>query len=90
VGWGVAWVALQRAFPQTKKKGFLMISPYLYDFWPVFLLIFSHFETADFFMQKTASAAQQCIQERSRPQHHTLNSKPLLFLLLNIVHYFHI
>jgi len=41
-------------------------------------------------MQKTASAAQQCIQERSRPQQHTLNSKPLLFLLLNTVHYFNI
>jgi hypothetical protein len=49
-----------------------MIYPYLLDFCPVFLLIFSPLETADFFMlftplgdgysllcsQKTASAAQ--------------------------------
>jgi hypothetical protein len=51
--------------------------------------IFS-FWNCGFLMQKTASAAQQCIQERSRPQQHTLNSKPLLFLLLNTVHYFNI
>ncbi len=38
------------AFPQTQKLGFLMISPYLLDFCPVFLLIFSPLETADFFM----------------------------------------
>jgi hypothetical protein len=51
---------------------FLMISPYLLDFCPVFLLVFSPLETADFLMlfkplgdgysllcsQKTASAAQ--------------------------------
>jgi hypothetical protein len=49
-----------------------MISPYLLDFYPVFLLVFSPLETADFLMlfkplddgysllcsQKTASAAQ--------------------------------
>jgi hypothetical protein len=27
-----------------------MISPYFYDFWPVFLLLFSPLETADFLM----------------------------------------
>jgi hypothetical protein len=46
----VAWVAIWRAFPQTQKLGFLMISPYLLDFCPVFLLIFSPLETADFLM----------------------------------------
>jgi hypothetical protein len=68
---GVAWVALCRAFPQTQKLDFLMNPPYLLDFCPVFLLIFSPLETEDFFMlftplgdgycllcsQKTASAA---------------------------------
>ncbi len=72
VGWGVAWVALRRAFPQTQKLVFFMISPYLLDICPVFLLVFSPLETADFLMffkplgdgysllcsQKTASAAQ--------------------------------
>jgi hypothetical protein len=52
-----------------------MISPYISDFWPFFLLIFSPLETADFFMlleppgdgysllcsKKTASAAQVAI-----------------------------
>ena len=46
----MAWVAIWRAFPQTQKLGFLMISPYLLDFCPVFLLLFSPLETADFLM----------------------------------------
>jgi hypothetical protein len=46
----VAWVAIWWAFPQTQKLSFLMISPYLLDFCPVFLLIFSPLETADFLM----------------------------------------
>jgi hypothetical protein len=67
----MAWVTLWRAFPQTQIS-FLMISPYLLDICPVFLLVFSPLETADFLMllkplgdgysllcsQKTASAAQ--------------------------------
>jgi hypothetical protein len=68
----VAWVALWQAFPQTQKLVFLVISPYLPDICPVFLLVFSPLETADFLMlfkplgdgysllcsQKTASAAE--------------------------------
>jgi hypothetical protein len=46
----VAWVAIWPPFPQTQKLGFLMISLYLHDFCPVFLLIFSPLETVDFLM----------------------------------------
>jgi hypothetical protein len=46
----VAWVALWRAFHQTRKYSFLMISPKLLDFSPFFFLIFSPLETADFLM----------------------------------------
>jgi hypothetical protein len=44
----VAWVALWRAFHQTRKCSFLMISPKLLDISPFFLLIFSPLGTADF------------------------------------------
>jgi hypothetical protein len=37
----VAWVALWRAFHQTRKYSFLMIYPKLHDISPFFLLIFS-------------------------------------------------
>jgi hypothetical protein len=59
-------------FSPNTEISFLMISPYLLDICPVFLLVFSPLETADFLMfflplgdgysllcsQKTASAAQ--------------------------------
>jgi hypothetical protein len=44
----VAWIALWRAFHQTRKFSFLMISPKLLDISPFFLLIFSPLGTADF------------------------------------------
>jgi hypothetical protein len=44
-GGGVAWVALWRAFPQTQRISFMPRSPYLHDFWSVFL-IFSPINTA--------------------------------------------
>jgi hypothetical protein len=61
-------------FSPNTEISFLMISPYLLDFCPVFLLLFSPLETADFLMlfkplgdgysllcsQKTASAAHSC------------------------------
>jgi hypothetical protein len=61
-------------FSQNTEISFLMISPYLLDICPVFLLIFSPLETADFLMlfkplgdgysllcsQNTASAVQNC------------------------------
>ena len=46
----MAWVVLWRAFHQTRKYGFLMISLKLFDILPFFLLIFSLFRTADFLM----------------------------------------
>ncbi len=46
----MAWVALWRAFHQTRKYSFLMISPKLHDISPFFLLIFSLLRTADFFI----------------------------------------
>jgi hypothetical protein len=49
-GGGVAWVALWRAFSPNTEISFLMISPYLLDICPVFLLVFSPLETADFLM----------------------------------------
>jgi hypothetical protein len=59
-------------FSPITEISFLMISPYLLDFCPVYLLVFSLLETADFLMllkplgdgysllcsQKTDSAAQ--------------------------------
>jgi hypothetical protein len=47
-GGGMAWVALWRAFLNTGKCSFLMISPKLLDISPFFLLIFSPLGTADF------------------------------------------
>jgi hypothetical protein len=44
----MAWVALWRAFLNTGKCSFLMISPKLLDISPFFLLIFSPLGTADF------------------------------------------
>jgi hypothetical protein len=44
----VAWVALWRAFHQTRKYSFLMISPKLLDFLPFFFLISSPLGTGDF------------------------------------------
>jgi hypothetical protein len=44
----VAWAALWRAFHQTRKYSFLMISPKLLDFSPFFFLISSPLGTADF------------------------------------------
>jgi hypothetical protein len=37
-------------FSRNTEISFLMISPYLLDFCPVFLLVFSPLETADFLM----------------------------------------
>ena len=37
-------------FSPNTEISFLMISPYLLDFCPVFLLVYSSLETADFFM----------------------------------------
>ncbi len=47
-GWGVAWVALWRAFLNTGKYSFLKISPKFLDISPFFLLIISPLGTADF------------------------------------------
>jgi hypothetical protein len=47
-GGGMAWVAFWRAFLNTEKCSFLMISPKLLYISPFFLLIFSPLGTADF------------------------------------------
>jgi hypothetical protein len=49
-GGGVNWVPLWRAFPQTQRISFLPRSPYLHDFWPVFLMIFSPINTTPLFI----------------------------------------
>ena len=51
----------------SRTKGFLMISPYLHDFWPVFLLIFSPLETADFFIlfMPSGEAILCCVAKNS-------------------------
>jgi hypothetical protein len=48
-----------------------MISPYLHDFWPVFLLIFSPLETADFFMlfKPSGDGYSLLCSKKQPPQH---------------------
>ncbi len=67
-------------FSPNTEISFLMISPNVLYICPVFLLVFSPLETADFFMlfsllgdgysllcsQKTASAAQLCVSDEKR------------------------
>ncbi len=72
------WVALWRAFYQTRKYSFLMISPKLHDISPFFLLIFSLLRKADFLIllrlpgdgsvvqQKIASTAQLLFFSKER------------------------
>jgi hypothetical protein len=69
---GVVWVALWRAFPQTRKYSFLMISPKLLDFSPFFLLIFSPLGTADFFMLLELSGhGYSLLCSKKQPPWHT-------------------
>jgi hypothetical protein len=48
-----------------------MISPYLYDFWPFLLLIFSPLETADFFMllKPTGDGYSLLCSKKQHPRH---------------------
>jgi hypothetical protein len=51
-----------------------MISPYLYDFWPFLLLIFSPLETADFFMllKPPGDGYSLLCSKKQPPQHNVL------------------
>ncbi len=71
----MAWVALWRAFQQTRKYSFLMISPKLLDISPFFLLIFSPLEKADFLMLlKLPGDGYSLLCSKKHPPRH--NCKP--------------
>jgi hypothetical protein len=51
-----------------------MISPYLYDFWPFLLLIFSPLETADFLMLlKPPGDGYSLLFSKKQPPRHMHN-----------------
>jgi hypothetical protein len=77
----VVWVALLRAFHQTKEYSFLMISPKLLDFSPFFFLMFSPLGTADFFMLlEPPGNGYSLLCSKKQPPRHTLFENPGLLL----------
>jgi hypothetical protein len=53
-----------------------MISPYLYDFWPFFLPIFSSLETADFLMLlRLPGDGYSLLCSKKQPPQHNYNAK---------------
>jgi hypothetical protein len=55
-----------------------MLSPYLHDFWPVFLLIFSPLETADFLMLfKPSGDGYSLLCSKKQPPRHSTVFDPL-------------
>jgi hypothetical protein len=57
-----------------------MISPYLHDFWPVFLLIFSPLETADFLMLlKPSGDGYSLLCSKKQPPQHNIQDPIFCF-----------
>ncbi len=65
-----------------------MISPYLSDFWPIFLLIFSPLETADFLMLFTPSGdGYSLLCSKKQPtRHNGLGSQDVQAWLCKMLH----
>jgi hypothetical protein len=77
----VAWVALWRAFHQTRKYSFLKISPKLLDFSPFFFLIFSPLGTEDFLMllERPGDGYSLLCSKKQPPRHTFEISAKFLF-----------
>jgi hypothetical protein len=76
----VAWVALWRAFHQTRKYSFLMITPKLLDFSPFFFLISSPLGTADFLMLlKLPGDGYSLLCSKKQPLRHRHQSLNIVF-----------
>ncbi len=69
----MAWVALWRAFHQTRKYSFLMISQKLLDFSHFFLLIFSPLGTADIllFFELSGDGYSLLCSKKQPPRHNS-------------------
>jgi hypothetical protein len=56
-------------FSQNTEIRSVMISPYLHDFCPVFLLIFSPLETADFLFKPSGDGYSLLCSKKQPPRH---------------------